>query len=57
MSQLPNALKINMDTDTKYDHNTENQVVGSDAAAPAVPSLWGVPLKYISYDFSPINVA
>ncbi|KAK0239963.1 nucleotide-sugar transporter-domain-containing protein [Armillaria nabsnona] len=48
MSQLPNAFKINMDTDIKHDYDTENQVVGSDAAAPAVPSLWGVPLKYIS---------
>ncbi|KAG7447901.1 nucleotide-sugar transporter [Guyanagaster necrorhizus] len=48
MSQHPNALKINIDTDSKHDHDTENQVVASDAAAPSVPSLWGVPLKYIS---------
>lgn len=35
--------------DIKYDLNAEDAALASDiTTAPAVPSLWGMPLKYIS---------
>ncbi|KAF8921196.1 nucleotide-sugar transporter-domain-containing protein [Mucidula mucida] len=48
MSQHSNA-HLNMDGDSKHDVDADDLALASDVTtAPAVPSLWGVPLKYIS---------
>ncbi len=48
MSQHSNA-HLNMDGDSKHDVDADDLALANDVTtAPAVPSLWGVPLKYIS---------
>lgn len=50
MNPRPPAIHLNiLDANDRHDDDDDDLGLANDAALSSVPSLWGIPLKYLSY--------